>query len=294
MGNRIAKNESFRYTLFSHSARIEHGVYYCRAMNFVVPEDVSMCGNCPLYGGSGMDRNGQVYSECWYFDLEAGYADLLGPEEQKIRTDGLMAAGIVEAFPEYLEEDERGRKFLLIERAVRFAANAHAGDIRKGTKLPYISHPVETMMLVARELNDNEVIAAAVLHDVVEDTPVTLQQIQRVFGERVAELVSMETENKREDQPKEATWKIRKQENLEREKDASMEAKLIMLADKVSNLRSTLRDMEQNGPDVWTKFNMSDPKEQEWYYRSVAEVLVELSDRPLYQEYLSLLKRICP
>lgn len=292
MSRRIAKNDSFRYTLFSHGAHIVDGQYYCRAMNIVVPESCTPCGNCPLYGGSGMDRSGHIFTECWYFDLEAGYEDSLFPEEMKERTDGLIAAGIVDEFPEYLEDDERGNRYLMIERAVRFAAQAHKGDMRKGSKLPYIIHPIETMMLVAKETNDNDVIAAAVLHDVIEDTEVTLEQLERVFGPRIAELVALESENKREDQPKHATWKIRKQENLDREKDAPVEAKLIMLADKVSNLRATAKDIAKNGPNVWEKFNMKDPKEQEWYYRSVAEVLAELRDRPLYKEYIGLLEQI--
>jgi myo-inositol-1(or 4)-monophosphatase len=127
---------------------------------------------------------------------------------------------------------------------------------------------------------------------VVEDTPRTLVELEQAFGSRIAGLVAMESEDKRAGQDKGSTWKIRKQENLSREKTASIEAKMIMLADKVSNMRATYRDFLQSGSGIWEKFNMKDPAEQEWYYRSVAEVLSDLSEFELYQEYLRILDEV--
>ncbi len=179
-----------------------------------------------------------------------------------------------------------------MKEAIQFATHAHQGAVRKGTGIPYIVHPIETMELVASMTDDEDVIVAAVLHDVVEDTACTLDEIQQHFGKRVASLVSLESEDKREGQNKTATWKIRKQEALEREKTAPREAKMIMLADKVSNMRSSLQDFRKEGDHIWAKFNMKDKKEQEWYYRSVADVLVELKDETIYQEYLEMLEEV--
>ena len=147
--------------------------------------------------------------------------------------------------------------------------------------------------MICRNLTDDmDVVAAAALHDVVEDTDRTIRDIEDEFGTRIAALVGLESENKREGQPKSETWRIRKTENLERERTAPIEAKMIMLADKLSNMRSTVSDYRKSGDAIWNKFNMTDPAEQEWYYRSVAEVLSDLSDTPEYAEYLGMLDEV--
>ena len=293
MSNSVEKNQSIGYTLFAHGARKDSdGLYYCRAMNGIDGSEYLFCEDCPLCVGFQLGDRGDRFPECRYYDLDKGVSDYLPPEIQKNRIDGLILAGLTGEFPEYLPEDEQGRYFILIERAIRFAAKAHKGTMRKGSHLPYIVHPMETMMLVARMTDDIEVIAAAALHDVVEDTPCTTSDVERLFGKRVAELVGLESENKREAQSRESTWRIRKEENLAREEEAPREAKLIMLADKISNIRATARDFRENGRAIWNKFNMKDPAEQEWYYRSVAKVLSELSDLPLYREYVTLLDEV--
>lgn len=180
----------------------------------------------------------------------------------------------------------------VMEQAISFAVKAHEGAKRKGNHMPYIIHPMEVMTIVASLTSDEEVIAAAALHDVVEDTSYTIEDIRQTFGERIATLVAHETENKREGQPKSETWKVRKQEQLEQAQYAPMEAKMIMLADKLSNTRASLRDVQKEGHSVWQKFNMKDEKEQEWYYRKVAEVLSELRDTAPYQEYESVLEEL--
>ena len=94
------------------------------------------------------------------------------------------------------------------------AAAAHSGMTRKGTGIPYLSHPVEAASIIAEMTDDQELIAAAVLHDVVEDTEVTAQELEEMFGARVAHYVACETENKRRDLPPESTWKLRKLETI--------------------------------------------------------------------------------
>ena len=147
-------------------------------------------------------------------------------------------------------------------------------------------------MLVASMTSDNEVIAAAALHDVVEDTPITIAQIEQDFGAAIASYVAHESENKREDRPKSETWKIRKQEQLEKTRHASRLVKCIMLADKLSNMRASLRDFKKDGRQIWNKFNMKDEREQYWYYHEVADVVKELEDTACYQEYISILQEV--
>lgn len=102
----------------------------------------------------------------------------------------------------------------LLDRAVAFAAVKHSGQHRKGTNLPYITHVVEAMEIVSRMTEDEELRAAAVLHDTLEDTDTTKEELVRCFGQRVADLVAAESENKRVNRPAEETWWTRKQETI--------------------------------------------------------------------------------
>ena len=85
----------------------------------------------------------------------------------------------------------------MIDQAIRFAALAHKGMVRKGNNQPYIFHPLEVLNLVSLMTLDDDVLCAAVLHDTVEDTDATIEDIQREFGEHVAALVAYESEDKR-------------------------------------------------------------------------------------------------
>lgn len=291
MSQRISKNQICKYHAFLHEVtRDRDNMFYCRAMNAVTDIDYYCCKECPLAREMYQDESGVLHPTCWYFDFSAGYTNTLSPVEQKTRMNALIQAGYAGEFPEYLEEGNKEQA--VVERAIRYAAEAHHGSFRKGNHLPYIIHPMECMMLTAKMTDDVDVIAAAALHDVVEDTPRSLMDLEQEFGSRIAGLVAMESEDKRAGQDKGTTWKIRKQENLSREKNASIEAKMIMLADKVSNMRATYRDYQVSGSDIWAKFNMKDPAEQEWYYRSVAEVLSDLSEYELYSEYLRILDEV--
>ena len=146
-----------------------------------------------------------------------------------------------------------------IENAIRFAVKAHEGALRKGTNLPYILHPLEAAAIAAQMTDDQDIIAAAVLHDVIEDTETTAEDIQREFGARVADLVSSNTENKRRELPASATWQIRKQETIEHLKTASRDVKIVAFADKLSNLRAMVIDCFSEGESFWDRFKMKDP-----------------------------------
>ncbi len=179
----------------------------------------------------------------------------------------------------------------LLDEAIVFATKAHAGQFRKSTQIPYILHPLEAGTIVATMTDDDEVISAAVLHDVIEDADITVKQIDDLFGTRVAKLVLCESENKREDLPAESTWKLRKQETLEHLKHSDIDVKMITLGDKLSNMRAIYRDYRLIGDDLWQRFNQKDKNEHYWYYNGIAECLSELRNHPAYNEYIDLIKK---
>lgn len=174
------------------------------------------------------------------------------------------------------------------DEALSFAKTAHAGALRKGTDIPYITHPIETAQIAAEMTKDEDVIIAALLHDVIEDTPYTASDIEERFGQRVAGLVLEESENKRRGESASDTWLLRKQETIAHLNNASREVKLIALADKLSNMRMSVERFRKIGAAMWQSFNMKDAALQGWYYRSIAECTGEFADTPQWQEYTGL------
>lgn len=171
------------------------------------------------------------------------------------------------------------------ENAVRFALKAHKGQKRKDGS-SYILHPLEVAVIAGTMTRDEDVLAAAVLHDTVEDTSVTADDILENFGDRIAYLVASETEDKRPQMSSSESWKIRKVESLEELKNCNdRDVRVIWLADKLSNMRSLYRDFLKQGLSVFEKFNEKDPREQMWYHSKVLEYTSELSDYAAYKEY---------
>lgn len=179
----------------------------------------------------------------------------------------------------------------LLSRSVVFALKAHEGQTRKGSSIPYILHPLEAAAIVATMTSDEEIISAAVLHDVVEDTETSIEEIRSLFGERIAGYVAAESENKYKELSAEDTWKVRKQETLDRLATAPYEIKILALADKLSNIRAVYRDYNTVGEKLWSRFNQKDKKEHCWYYRSVAECLSDLENTFAYREYCELVEK---
>ena len=164
----------------------------------------------------------------------------------------------------------------LLDNAVVFAAERHAGQLRKGTDLPYILHPMEATAICSSFTEDEEVLAAAVLHDVVEDAKVTPEEIEARFGKRISAIVTGESEDKREGLPPAETWKLRKVESIEHLKRASDPGvRMVCLGDKLSNIRAIQRDLGKLGNGLWQRFNQKDPAEHAWYYSTIAEALRE-------------------
>ena len=175
----------------------------------------------------------------------------------------------------------------MIERAKAFATMAHEGQFRKGTTRPYIVHPLEVGSIVATMTDDEEIIAAAILHDTIEDCKhISEAMIRAQFGERVAFMVVQESEDKSR------TWMERKSATIEHLKKASIEVQMIGLADKLSNMRDIDRDFPVVGDELWNRFRMNDRVTIGWYYKGIMASLEEsLSGIPAFEEYCGLVRK---
>ena len=179
----------------------------------------------------------------------------------------------------------------LLDRAIEFAMVKHAGQKRKGTTIPYITHVMEAMEIVCRMTEDEELRIAAVLHDTLEDTETTEDELIKAFSPRVAELVAAESEDKRKGQPEAETWHLRKEKTIEHLKKESTEVKMIALGDKLSNVRAMSRDYRVIGEKLWQRFNEKDPIRQGMYYGLLANIFRNdetLRETPEYREYVEL------
>lgn len=180
----------------------------------------------------------------------------------------------------------------LLDRAIVFAVRAHAGTERRGKGFPYIVHPMEAVEIVATMTRDQELLAAAVLHDTVEDTDVTVEQIREEFGDRIASLVASESDIVLDGCAVEESWHTRKQVAIDRLSRASHDAKIVALGDKLSNMRAIARDYAEQGDALWNLFHAKDRKDHEWHYRGLADALRELQDTFAYQEFERLINQV--
>lgn len=155
----------------------------------------------------------------------------------------------------------------LIEKAIVFASKAHEKQVRKGTEIPYITHPYAVGMYLQKANCSDEVIAAGILHDTLEDTKATLDDLKATFGEHVANLVVAASEK-----DKSLPWEDRKKQTIEELQHASIEEIQVIVADKLHNLTSIRKDIEQYGETVWERFNRG-KRQQHWYYASIVNAL---------------------
>ena len=180
----------------------------------------------------------------------------------------------------------------LLDRAIIFAVKAHAGTERRGKGFPYIVHPMEAVEIVATITPDQELLAAAALHDTVEDTDVTIDQIREEFGERIANLVASESDVMIQGVSEEDSWRARKQAAIDRLARAPHDAKIVALGDKLSNMRAIARDYAVKGDELWKIFHAPDPSDHEGHHRGLAASLRELSDTFAYQEFVALIDQV--
>lgn len=175
----------------------------------------------------------------------------------------------------------------MVDKAIEFATKVHEGQFRKGTKRPYIVHPIEVGDIVSSMTKDEEVISAAVLHDTIEDCDgITEDVLSSKFTPRVARIVAQESEDKSK------TWMERKKATIDHMKEAPREVQMIGLADKLSNMRDIDRDYPVIGEELWNRFRMKDKETIGWYYKGVRDAL-EGTFRGVdaYEEYCQLVKK---
>ena len=174
-----------------------------------------------------------------------------------------------------------------IQKAIVFATLAHEGQCRKGTNIPYIVHPMEVMQILTANGCDETVILAGILHDTLEDTQTTAEDILHNFGQDVLDLVLCESEDKSK------SWQERKQATIDHLANASKEIQLICCADKLSNIKSIYVDQQLLGDDVFKRFSAPTEKIR-WYYESIANALTKIDGYKMKQQYVTFVKAVFP
>ncbi|MFD1065166.1 HD domain-containing protein [Oceanobacillus locisalsi] len=150
------------------------------------------------------------------------------------------------------------------ENAKALAIKAHQGQTRKNSSEPYITHPIRVAERLEKEGFSDDLISAAYLHDVVEDTDISIEDIRKQFGERIASLVASHTEDKSQ------SWLDRKQATINHLKNAPKEVKYLIIADKLDNLIELEKEYQELGDTIWEKFNAGF-NQQKWYNQKIAE-----------------------
>ena len=182
-----------------------------------------------------------------------------------------------------------------LEEAIIYATIMHQGKVRRVKNSPYILHPIEVSQILSTMTDDEELITAGILHDIVDDTDGTLEEIEKRFGKRVAELVEAESEENSSDKGS-ASWKKRKEESfllLKNNKDIGV--KMLWLADKLADIRSLAGLYSERGDDLWQEFAETDPETLRWYYSSIAEMLeLQLNKTAAFKELIKHINFIWP
>lgn len=170
----------------------------------------------------------------------------------------------------------------IVEKAIEVAAKAHDHQYRKTTDLPYIIHPFSVGIMLLQHGYSDEVVAAGILHDTVEDTELTLDEIKLAFGKTVSHIVKGASEEN-----KQLSWEERKKATLDHLTHESYEVCVVVCADKLHNIRSIRRELETYGEMVWNRFNRGRDK-QAWYYKGIVSCL---RDKLYGEELFSLLEK---
>lgn len=171
--------------------------------------------------------------------------------------------------------------------AMEFATHAHTGQKRKGKETSYISHPLSVGLLLASSGAQEEVIIAGILHDTIEDTDVTYEDLVKEFGKDIADTVNDVTE-----QDKSLPWEERKQAALDHVKDMKPEAVLVKTADVLHNMSDQLADFKIEGESMFIKFNAGKEKQLERYEKLVTAIKETHIYNPLFPELEKTLKEL--
>jgi (p)ppGpp synthase/HD superfamily hydrolase len=163
-----------------------------------------------------------------------------------------------------------------INHAFAFAAKHHDRQVRKGTKLPYLTHPANVAVILTRYGCDNDTVVAGILHDVIEDCvrdgytrQMLEQRIGDKFGASVLDTVLAVTYRRLDDEGVELSTEDRKADYLDRLSAASEEARWVCAADKVHNASSIIADLRRTiDPEtVWNRFGSGKAATANWYRR---------------------------
>ncbi len=173
----------------------------------------------------------------------------------------------------------------MINEAFLFALKAHEKQTRKNG-VAYIVHPFAVAMELARNGASDNLIAAGLLHDTVEDTSTSYDDLRTIFNEEIANIVAFDSEDKR------LSWETRKQGVIDSLKNTdNRNYHMLICADKLSNIRDIEETYKKMGEDVWSLFRR-DKKCQEWFYRSLLEALAPISDLAMYNDFKERVERI--
>lgn len=173
----------------------------------------------------------------------------------------------------------------LIEKAALIAFVGHAGQVRKDGGSPYVIHPYMASLKLAKHGFKDHVLAAALVHDVLEDTLVTASQLEELLGREVVEIVQVLTEDKS------LEWEVRKEKYIEAIRHASVEVKAVSAVDKIHNLESLFAAYLAQGPEIWKVFNRG-RESKCWFERAMLQALQETWAHPLVDEYALLVTKL--
>lgn len=173
----------------------------------------------------------------------------------------------------------------IIENAAAIAVRAHRDQTRKNDDTPYAMHPISVALTLARHGFPDTVIAAALVHDVLEDTDFPAEEIREAIGDVAFSIVTSVTNDP--DLP----WEEQRMKYVETVRNASPEAKAVSAADKIANMKNLLAAYALEGPSLWTKFNRGKDKKL-WFEESMLAMLKETWDHPLVDEYATLVEHM--
>jgi (p)ppGpp synthase/HD superfamily hydrolase len=170
-----------------------------------------------------------------------------------------------------------------LAEALSFAIAAHDGQVRKGTEVPYVAHLLGVAGLALEAGGDEDVAVAALLHDVVEDTDVTVEDVRAGFGDRVAGIVAACSDTNVTPKP---PWEPRKAAYLDHMADPATphDVLVVALADKLHNVRSIITEVRALGPAAWERFNRG-AEAQLWYYGRLVDILTARLPGALTDEF---------
>lgn len=172
--------------------------------------------------------------------------------------------------------------------ALCFATNAHKGQFRKGTKIPYIVHPISVMQYLIQHDASADAVVAGILHDTLEDTPTQETELRQLFGNRITDLVVGASEP-----DKTLSWQARKQHTLDFLNDTDdVDLLMVVCADKLSNISSIYDDLLTCGDAVWTRFKRG-YEDQQWYYSGLGDIFSKHADKSeIFGKYIKMVNLV--